>query len=78
MPRSIAKDEAKLEDFYYACAGYSIYLDQSGKESSGDKQTQGKLPVCVGLEVISLSLFYLTTTRAAKCFHMIYGIGAGY
>ncbi|KAL6222314.1 hypothetical protein ACLB2K_005706 [Fragaria x ananassa] len=54
VPNSIVKDEQQqFHDFYYACAGYSVYLDQkSGKESSGDKQTPAKLPVCVGLELL--------------------------
>lgn len=65
MPNSIVKDEQQqFHDFYYACAGYSVYLDQkSGKESSGDKQTPAKLPVCVGLEVRSLALSHTRTEQ---------------
>ncbi|XP_062010802.1 uncharacterized protein LOC133727202 [Rosa rugosa] len=47
-----SKDERHLKDFYYACAGYSVFLDQIGKESSGDKRTAKELPVCVGLEFL--------------------------
>ncbi|KAK9948482.1 hypothetical protein M0R45_004055 [Rubus argutus] len=46
------KDERHLKDFYYACAGYSVYLDQIGKEPSGDERTATELPVCVGLEFL--------------------------
>jgi hypothetical protein len=43
-----------LSDFRYACVGYSIYLDD--KENPGGKQekrVQAKLPICVGVEVMT-------------------------
>lgn len=63
MPHSIveaSKDEAsdverKYKDYCFVCAGFSVYLDQTGKDPSGDKRTATELPVCVGLQVKSLS-----------------------
>uniref|UniRef100_A0A6N2LAX3 DUF8204 domain-containing protein n=1 Tax=Salix viminalis TaxID=40686 RepID=A0A6N2LAX3_SALVM len=45
-----SKDGRFLTDFYYGCAGYSLY---SIKDHSTDKQVSKKeLPVCVGLELL--------------------------
>ncbi|KAG6767861.1 hypothetical protein POTOM_026749 [Populus tomentosa] len=45
-----SKDGRVLTDFYYGCAGYSLY---SNKDHSTDKQVAKKeLPVCVGLELL--------------------------
>ncbi|KAB5547560.1 hypothetical protein DKX38_010966 [Salix brachista] len=45
-----SKDGRVLTDFYYGCAGYSLY---SIKDHSTDKQVSKKeLPVCVGLELL--------------------------
>lgn len=50
-----SKEGRNLLDFYYACLGYSVYMTE--KDSSADKQgAKTELPVCVGLEVLSLSL----------------------
>jgi len=53
-----SKDGRTLIDFYYGCAGYSVYVN---KDLSTDKQVaKTELPVCVGLEVLSLSLCMCT------------------
>ncbi|KAJ9172705.1 hypothetical protein P3X46_015916 [Hevea brasiliensis] len=45
-----SKEGRTLADFYYACAGYSVYIS---KDHSTDKQvTKTQLPVCVGLELL--------------------------
>lgn len=50
-----SKDERVLFDFYYACAGSSVYRNL--QDASNDKQVlKTELPVCVGLEV-KFSLF---------------------
>lgn len=44
-----SKEGRSLNDFKYACVGYSVYLD---KNSSNDPENkQADLPFCVGLEV---------------------------
>ncbi|MED6225688.1 hypothetical protein PIB30_096056 [Stylosanthes scabra] len=44
-----SKEGRSLENFYYACIGYSVYLDN--KESSADSQDKtAKLPFCTGLQ----------------------------
>ncbi|WCJ32568.1 hypothetical protein M5689_013985 [Euphorbia peplus] len=46
-----SKDGRTLVDFYYGCAGYSVYVNS--KDHSADKQvTKTQLPVCVGLELL--------------------------
>ncbi|MED6131536.1 hypothetical protein PIB30_010582 [Stylosanthes scabra] len=46
-----SKEGRSLANFYYACIGYSVYLDN--KESSADSQDKtAKLPFCTGLEVV--------------------------
>lgn len=53
-----SKDGRTLIDFYYGCAGYSVYVN---KDLSTDKHVaKTELPVCVGLEVLSLSLHVCT------------------
>lgn len=60
-----SKDGRVLSDFYYGCAGYSLY---SNKDHSTDKQVAKKeLPVCVGLEVCSLTLFLCVCACAWFC-----------
>lgn len=67
MPHSIveaSKEEASdvernYKDYCFVCAGFSVYLDQTGKEPSGDKPTATELPVCVGLQVNSLKFLKL-------------------
>ena len=50
-----SKEGRSLADFRYGCVGYSVYSDM--KNNSGDAQESEKeLPVCVGIEVLSLSL----------------------
>ncbi|CAK7334383.1 unnamed protein product [Dovyalis caffra] len=45
-----SKDGRALTDFYYGCAGYSVYFN---KDRSTDKQVEKtELPVCVGLELL--------------------------
>ncbi|KAL3591966.1 hypothetical protein D5086_010606 [Populus alba] len=45
-----SKDGRTLIDFYYGCAGYSVYAN---KDLSTDKQVaKTELPVCVGLELL--------------------------
>ncbi|XP_061972873.1 uncharacterized protein LOC133695088 isoform X2 [Populus nigra] len=45
-----SKDGRTLIDFYYGCAGYSVYVN---KDLSTDKQVaKTELPVCVGLELL--------------------------
>ncbi|KAF2312364.1 hypothetical protein GH714_034374 [Hevea brasiliensis] len=45
-----SKEGRTLADFYYACAGYSVYIS---KDHSTDKQVaKTQLPVCVGLELL--------------------------
>lgn len=47
-----------LSNFKYACAGYSIYLDD--KDSSTAKgEKHAELPICVGVEVFLLLLKHL-------------------
>ncbi|GLU19810.1 hypothetical protein SLE2022_360370 [Rubroshorea leprosula] len=48
-----SKEGKALVDFYYACAGYSVYTTRT--EASADSDRQGAnidLPACVGLELI--------------------------
>ncbi|KAJ4714264.1 Altered inheritance of mitochondria protein [Melia azedarach] len=46
-----SKDERVLFDFYYACAGSSVYRNL--QDASNDKQVlKTELPVCVGLELL--------------------------
>ncbi|KAB5556821.1 hypothetical protein DKX38_007730 [Salix brachista] len=45
-----SKDGRTLTDFYYGCAGYSVYVNN---DLSTDKQVEKtELPVCVGLELL--------------------------
>ncbi|XP_065852845.1 uncharacterized protein [Euphorbia lathyris] len=59
-----SKDGRNLVDFYYGCAGYSVYV---GKDQSTDKQvTKTRLPVCVvGLELLLDKRLYNTETASA-------------
>ncbi|KAJ8764364.1 hypothetical protein K2173_006104 [Erythroxylum novogranatense] len=44
-----------LTDFYYACAGYSVHVNDDNKHPSTDQEhhvTKTQLPVCVGLELL--------------------------
>ncbi|MED6131535.1 hypothetical protein PIB30_010582 [Stylosanthes scabra] len=46
-----SKEGRSLANFYYACIGYSAYLDN--KESSADSQDKAaKLPFCTGIQVL--------------------------
>ncbi|KAK1315292.1 hypothetical protein QJS10_CPA06g02148 [Acorus calamus] len=46
-----SKEGRSLTDFKYACAGYSVFIEN--KENSTDQKTkQAELPFCVGLEVL--------------------------
>ncbi|KAH9622817.1 hypothetical protein KSS87_011223 [Heliosperma pusillum] len=45
-----SKEGRSLTDFRYACVGYSVYLDNKGAQTTGDKKPRAELPVCVGLE----------------------------
>jgi hypothetical protein len=42
-----------LSNFKYACAGYSIYLDDKDNPP-GKGEKHAELPICVGLEVFFL------------------------
>uniref|UniRef100_A0A2P2JU86 Uncharacterized protein LOC105128642 n=1 Tax=Rhizophora mucronata TaxID=61149 RepID=A0A2P2JU86_RHIMU len=45
-----SREGRALLDFYYACAGYSVYVN---KDHSSDKGvTKRELPVCLGLELL--------------------------
>ncbi|KAG8386559.1 hypothetical protein BUALT_Bualt03G0160900 [Buddleja alternifolia] len=46
-----SKEGRSLIDFRYGCIGYSLYVDRKEQSSNG-QETQTKLPVCVGLEVL--------------------------
>ncbi|PSS00503.1 Kinesin-like protein [Actinidia chinensis var. chinensis] len=47
----VSREGRSLTDFKYACVGYSLY--SAGKDHSVDVlDTQAKLPVCIGLEVL--------------------------
>ncbi|GLT44608.1 hypothetical protein SLA2020_184940 [Shorea laevis] len=57
IPRSVphenetSKEGRALVDFYYACAGYSVYAIRT--EALDDKaRTTTQMPACVGLELI--------------------------
>jgi hypothetical protein len=69
-----SKEGRKLANFKYACIGYSIYLDN--KDSSPDSQDKtAKLPFCVGLEVLYLSLLSLAVYAYEKlCLSSFKGI----
>ncbi|KAF7841045.1 uncharacterized protein G2W53_003343 [Senna tora] len=46
-----SKKGLSLTGFKYACAGYSVYIDN--KDSAADQQDKiAKLPVCIGLEMV--------------------------
>eukprot|EP00257_Ricinus_communis_P023590 XP_015583617.1 uncharacterized protein LOC8268606 isoform X2 [Ricinus communis] len=45
-----SKEKRSLVDFYYACAGYSVYISKD--HSTENQVTKTQLPVCVGLEWI--------------------------
>ncbi|XP_065852834.1 uncharacterized protein [Euphorbia lathyris] len=58
-----SKDGRRLVDFYYGCAGYSVYV---GKDHSTDKQVEKtQLPVCVGLELLVDRRVHNTETASA-------------
>ncbi|XP_002267001.1 uncharacterized protein LOC100243531 [Vitis vinifera] len=46
-----SKEGRSLTDFRYACAGYSVYLDNKNP-SADQEEKQAELPFCVGLEVL--------------------------
>ncbi|KAL8240525.1 hypothetical protein R6Q59_013880 [Mikania micrantha] len=48
-----SKEDRSLADFRYGCVGYSVYSDMKNR-SGGVEETQKELPVCVGVEVLSL------------------------
>eukprot|EP00257_Ricinus_communis_P023589 XP_015583616.1 uncharacterized protein LOC8268606 isoform X1 [Ricinus communis] len=45
-----SKEKRSLVDFYYACAGYSVYISKD--HSTENQVTKTQLPVCVGLELL--------------------------
>ncbi|KAK9948483.1 hypothetical protein M0R45_004056 [Rubus argutus] len=53
VPHSIVDVERKYKDYCFVCAGFSVYLDQTGKEPAGDKRTATELPVCVGMQFVA-------------------------
>ncbi|KAL5752543.1 hypothetical protein ACOSQ2_023050 [Xanthoceras sorbifolium] len=47
-----SKDGRALLDFYYACAGYSIYANVQDVSTDNKPTRKTDLPVCVGLELL--------------------------
>lgn len=54
-----SKEGRSLTDFRYACAGYSVYLDNKNP-SADQEEKQAELPFCVGLEVLHSDVFFLS------------------
>ncbi|KAJ4851091.1 hypothetical protein Tsubulata_016167 [Turnera subulata] len=45
-----SKDGRALSEFYYACVGYSVFINKN--RSTGKQASPGDLPLCVGLELL--------------------------
>ncbi|CAL1394575.1 unnamed protein product [Linum trigynum] len=45
-----SNEEKDLHDFYYGCAGYSVYV--TGDHLVDREESKTRLPVCIGLELL--------------------------
>ncbi|OMO57012.1 hypothetical protein CCACVL1_26082 [Corchorus capsularis] len=45
------KEGRSIIDFYYACAGYSVYMS-GNKDSVNKEESKPQLPVCIGVELL--------------------------
>ncbi|XP_043810207.1 uncharacterized protein LOC110609782 isoform X2 [Manihot esculenta] len=58
IPRTLHQVEASIEGrtlagFYYACAGYSVYISKDHSTDNQKQVTKTELPVCVGFEFLA-------------------------
>ncbi|KAL8474934.1 hypothetical protein ACS0TY_030643 [Phlomoides rotata] len=60
------KNERKLGEFRYACAGYSLYFDRKGDNSKG-QATQTELPACIyGVAILMDTPVHSASTPVMK------------
>jgi hypothetical protein len=55
-----------LSNFKYACAGYSIYLDDKDNPP-GKGEKHAELPICVGVEVFFFLKHVIALKLCATC-----------
>ncbi|CAI0392929.1 unnamed protein product [Linum tenue] len=61
--------EKDLNDFYYGCAGYSVYVN--GDHSADKEELKTRLPGCIGLEVF---LSYNSSLTHSLCFLQVVAV----